>query len=147
MKIEYKDATVADIPLLISIEQGVAGNKNYSPMLDVDEWKEALEKGRVFLLTKEEEVVGDASYEDHGNGMFYISGLVIAPKFQGQGLGREVLRKLMDDMKDAKRIELVTHPDNIAALKLYTQNGFIVESRKENYYGDGESRLILSLTK
>jgi len=45
-----------------------------------------------------------------------------------------------------KRIELVTHPDN-PALKLYESLGFTVESRKENYWGDGEPRLVLAIVR
>jgi ribosomal protein S18 acetylase RimI-like enzyme len=147
MEIEYKKADEADIPTLISIEQSIASTKSYSPMLDADEWKEALEKGKVFLLKKGGEVIGNASYEDHGGGIFYISGLVISPEFQGQGYGRAVLKKLLEDMSDAKRIELVTHPENSPALKLYKEAGFHIESRKENYYGDGEPRLILAISR
>ena len=147
MDIEYIDATEVDIPLLISIEQSVANNKNYSPMLNVDDWKEVLEKGKVLILKKEGEVIGNASYEEREDHTFYISGVVILPQFQGQGYGRAVLKKLLEDMSDAKRIELVTHPENSAALKLYTEAGFKIESRKEDYYGDGEPRLILAILR
>lgn len=147
MKIEYKTATVADIPTLIAIEQTVAGNKNYSPTLDGGEWKDALTKERVYLLEKGGELVGSASYEIRSDGTVYISGLVVVPKFQGKGIGRDVMHKILADVSGAKRIELVTHPDNAVALRLYEQLGFSIESRKENYYDDGEPRLILALER
>ena len=106
-------------------------------------WEKELGEATVFLIEKDGEIVGNAGYENCGNGLFYLNRMVIDPRFQRKGIGRLVLGKLLDDMKGAKRIELVTHPDNVAALKLYQSVGFVIESRKENYYGDGEPRLTL----
>jgi [ribosomal protein S18]-alanine N-acetyltransferase len=146
MSLEYTSATEDDIPALISIERSLAGSKTYSPMLDKREWRDAIQKGKVFVIKRGEEIVGNTSYEDQGNGVFYLSGLAILPAFQRMGIGREVLQKVLGDLKDAKKIELVTHPGNGAALALYQKMGFKVESRRENYFGDGEPRLILSKT-
>jgi len=145
--LEYKSATQDDIPALILIEKTVAGNKSYSPMLDKREWRDAIQKGKVFMIKRGGELVGNASYEHQGDGVYYISGLAIMPDFQRMGIGREVLEKILGDLKDAKKIELVTHPDNAPALALYQKSGFKIESRRENYFGDGEPRLILSLVK
>ncbi len=147
MKLEYKIATQDDIPLLISLEQTVSGNSTYSAELDANDWIEDLKNGTVLLSEMDGEVIGNASYEPRGADTFYISGLMVVPKFQGKGIGRIVLQKLLDDMNDAKRIELVTHPDNVAALKLYESFGFVVESRHENYWGEGEPRLLLVLSR
>ena len=141
-----KEAGIADIPVLIKIEQSVAGTKIYSAMLDENEWKEELQKGKVFLIMKDGKAVGNLSYEQRGNDYVYISGLVITPTYQGQGIAREVLSKLLDEFIGMGRVDLVTHPDNHPALKLYESFGFVVESRKENYYSDGEPRLVLVKT-
>ena len=77
----------------------------------------------------------------------YLSGLAIDPRFQGQGIGREASKLILNKLKDIKRINIITHPDNAVALKLYQSLGFIIESRKENYYSDGEPRLVLVLRK
>lgn len=132
---------------MISTEKSVAGTKIYSPMLEEKEWGKALEKEVVYLIEKDGVVVGNVSYERKEGGDVYISGLVINPPFQGQGIGREVIVRILDEVKDAKRIELVTHPDNAPALALYKSLGFIVESMIENYYGDDEPRLMLALQR
>ncbi len=49
---------------------------------------------------------------------------------------------LFEKLKDYKKLTLCVHPDNHAR-KLYGSFGFKVESRKENYFGDGEPRLIM----
>ena len=142
-----KKASVFDIPVLLELEKGVAGTNIYSPMLSEDEWKEEMQRGDVYLIERDGVVMGNLSYERQGNDRVYISGLVISPAFQGQGIGREVLSNLLVELKDVRRIDLVAHPDNQTALNLYQSLGFVVESRKENYYGDGEPRLVLMLAR
>jgi ribosomal-protein-alanine N-acetyltransferase len=53
---------------------------------------------------------------------------------------------ILEKCKGTDRIDLVTHPENKNALQLYMSLGFKVESRRENYFGDGEPRLVLVLT-
>ena len=137
-----KKASVSDIPALLDLEKSVAGTYIYSPMLEADEWKEELQKGKVYLIEKDDVPIGNLSYEKKSNDHVYISGLVVSPAFQGQGVAREVLIKLLEELKDVRRIDLVTHPDNHVALHLYQSLGFVIESRKENYWGDGEPRLV-----
>lgn len=145
--INLKEASVSDIPILIELEKSVAGIHIYSPMLEESEWKEAFEKGKVYLIQKGDTVVGNLSYEQKSNDHLHISGLVITPPFQGQGIAREVVTKLLAEFRGVKRIDLVTHPDNLSALKLYESLGFVIESRQKNYYGDNEPRLVLMLSK
>ncbi|MFH0852134.1 MAG: GNAT family N-acetyltransferase [bacterium] len=146
-QIILKKANLEDIPTLLEIEKSVAGTNIYSPMVEDADWKEEFQKCEVYLIEHNNMVIGNLSYEKKENDHVYISGLVIKPEFQGQGIGRKVLIKLLEELKDMRRIDLVTHPDNHHALKLYQSLGFIVESRKENYFGDGEPRLVLVLSR
>ena len=145
--IQLKEATMTDIPVLMELERSVAGTNIYSPMLEKSDWTEELQTNKVYLIEKNNVVVGNLSYERKSSDHVYVSGLVISPEFQGQGVAREVLTRLLKELKDVKRIDLVTHPENQKALQLYQSLGFVVESRKENYFGDGEPRLILANKK
>lgn len=69
------------------------------------------------------------------------------PKFQGQRLAKLAMAKLLKELENYKIVDLVVHPENITAIKLYELFGFIIKDRKENYYGDGEPRLIMVLEK
>lgn len=140
-------AAIEDIDALLSLEKSVSGKNIYSQMLEKNEWLEELQKSTVYLIKNGGIVVGSISYEIKNDDHAYISGLVIDPHFQNQGIAKEALSKVLEELRETKRIDLVTHPDNVAALKLYKSFGFIVESRKEDYYGDGEPRLVLSLLK
>lgn len=147
MVIKLRRATTFDIPTLIMLEKSVAGTKTYSPMLTENEWIEELKKNVVYLIEKENTVVGNISYEKKDKDHAYISGLVVDPKFQSQGIARKAIIQILEELKDFKRIDLVTHPDNLKALKLYQSFGFTTESRRENFFGDREPRLILVLQK
>lgn len=91
MSIKLKKATVADIPKLLEIEKTAAGMKTYSAMLEEKEWVEDLEKESVFLIENDGVIIGNTSYQDKGDGHFYIGGLIIMPQFQGRGFGREAM--------------------------------------------------------
>ena len=69
---------------------------------------------------------------------------MLALVFKAKGLRVEAMTLALEKFKDVKRIDLVTHPDNIRAINLYQSLGFITESRKENYYGDGEPRIVMA---
>ncbi len=144
-KIRLQKASTKDIPKLLEIENSAANTKIYSAMTDEKEWKQELNNNNatVYFILKNKVIVGNASYERKNNAHACISGLVISPEFQGMGIGRETIRLILEELKDVKIIELVTHPENEVAIKLYLSFGFIIKSRKENYFGDGEPRIIM----
>ena len=139
-------ATEADIDALIEIEKSIGGVRTYSPMLEEEEWKQELQGNSVFLLKNGEDIVGSISYEEKSPNHLYISGIVVRPEFQGKGIAKAALQRVLDEHQDAKRIDLVTHPEN-PALQLYESLGFKVESRYENYWGEGEPRLVLVMER
>ena len=96
----------------------------------------------VYLIKNNDDIVGSISYDVIDSNHADISGLVIKPQFQKQGLARRAMELLLEKLKNYKKLSLCVHPDNHAR-KLYESFGFQVESRKENYYGDGEPRLIM----
>ena len=145
MKIIYKRVTIKDIPSLIVMEKTMEGSKIYSAMVKECEWEEAIQDGLVYVLEKEGKIIGNATYEIKSQDHVYISGLLILPEFQSKGLGKEVMQDILQEIGNVARIDLVTHPDNIKAIRLYESFGFVVESRKENYFDDGEPRLIMCL--
>jgi ribosomal protein S18 acetylase RimI-like enzyme len=141
--IHLSRATSDDIPTLLKLEESVAGVKTYSPMLTKEDWLEEMQKSVVYLIFNGGSIVGNVSYEKRADESAYISGLAIAPQFQGQGIGRFVLSRILEELKDFKRIELVTHPENKNAIALYQSFGFTIKSREENYWNEGEPRLVL----
>jgi len=145
--ITLRKAAVEDIETLLRIEKSVSNLKTYSAMLTEEEWKEEFSKSVVYLIEKDGVAIGDISYELKADNHAYLSGFAIIPKFQGQGIGSEVLKKVFAELDKMRRIDLTVHPHNIHAIMLYLSFGFIIESWKENYFGDGEPRIILAKEK
>ena len=145
MSVGLKKATQADVPKLKLLEQRVV-SRTYYPMLDAHEWEEKIANGNAYFIDKNGAIAGSLSYEKHGN-RIYISSLVVDPEFQNQGIGKEAMEHVLKELAAYPRIDLITHPDNDIAVHLYQSLGFVIESRKENYYGDGEPRLVLALNK
>lgn len=147
LEISLRKAKDEDIERFIEIEQ-TANSKTYSAMTTNKEWKEefAKESARIFAIMSDDRVVGDVSYGIKENGVAYISGLCIDHELRGQGIGKQTIKMILEELKDYKRIELVTHPDNKSAIKLYFSFGFLTEKQMENYFGDGEPRILMAKT-
>lgn len=62
-------------------------------------------------------------------------GIVVAKKYQGQGIGSELIRQLIEWAKTngvTTRLSLDTRADNVKAASLYMKFGFIVEGCRKN---------------
>lgn len=80
-----------------------------------------------------------------------ILGIGLADAWQGLGLGEAMLRRLIEDAREAGRdaIELTTVPTNARAFRLYQRVGFTHIGDVDNVAGDGrvgrEHRMFLAL--
>jgi len=144
-KTSLRRATEKDTPDLIEVEKKLDGSKIYSAAITEKDWKEEFDKKNsvIYLILKDSKVVGDISYEIKTNDLAMITGLAIDPDFQGMGIGRVAVGLVLEELKDVKKIELATHPDNKKAIKLYSSFGFVQKRRIENYFGDGEPRILM----
>ena len=138
-------ASEADIQALIEIEKSIPETNTYSHMFTEEEWKEELASNTIEILKLGDVVVGSLTYEEKSPEHIYISGIVVRPEYQGKGIATNAIKSVLEKYPDAERIDLVTHPDN-PALRIYESLGFKVEERKEDYFGDGEPRLVLART-
>lgn len=63
-------------------------------------------------------------------------GITIAPDFQGQGIGRQLIERLLswaDNWAGVLRVELNVHADNARAIALYRSLDFVEEGRHVGY--------------
>ena len=148
MKIKFRKATDKDAANILLMEKSFS-SKTYHAYTNIDEiTSNYLRKGNAFLiLDVKDNPVGFISYEMRGTSQAYINDLTVMYEYQNKGIGSKAIGFMMERLKDTKRIELVTHPKNIPAVKLYLKFGFEIEGWKDNYYGDGEPRLILVKSK
>lgn len=142
--ITLKLATEKDIQIYIDLERSAIDSRLYAGVNEtLAEAIEEFKNNKIYFIKKEDKIVGSVSYEIKSSSHAFINGLVVNPEFQKQGIGREALKQILEMLKSFKRIDLVTHPDNTPAIKLYEHFGFVIESKKENYFGDGEPRVVL----
>lgn len=147
MNLSYRKATTEDVEILIAIARSALGRNTYSPIITEDEWTKELNKVSVFVIELDQKLVGLISYEMKSNHHAYISDLIILPSFQGKGLAKMAMEHTLQQLENTSRVDLVVHPDNNPAINLYKSFGFVEESRKENYFGDGQPRLVMVLDK
>ncbi|HDQ07898.1 MAG TPA: N-acetyltransferase [Methanoculleus sp.] len=75
----------------------------------------------------------------------WILRLHVAEEYRRSGYGRMLLRASIRSLavSGAGKVLLSVAPDNVAALDLYTSEGFVLVSRAERYFGPGKDRLIM----
>ncbi|MFA5747280.1 MAG: GNAT family N-acetyltransferase [Candidatus Paceibacterota bacterium] len=147
MKIELKRAVIADIDKFLGLEKLAAGTPIYSAMTDKEDAFNEISKNTVYFIEKDGETVGNISYEIKESKTAYISGLMVDPRFQGQGIGKQAMAMIIEELKDMEKIELVTHPRNTKALMMYLPLGFEIDKWIDNYFGDGDPRVSLAKKK
>ena len=125
------------------MERSVTGANTYSGISDKEEALQEFAENEVYLIYDGEKLVASTQLERKGPSHVYLSGMVVHPDYQGRGIARKAAEFLLSKAGDAKRIDLVTHPDNFKVIKLWESLGFTFEKRVENYYGDGEPRIVM----
>jgi len=146
-RFELVRATEADLDAYIALEKTVGNSKTYSAMTEPADALREIRDTTVYFIKRGETVLGDVAYEIKSPNHAYISGLLIHPDSRGQGLARAAMEKVLEEIADKETIDLVTHPDNATAIALYESVGFEIGERKENYFGDGEPRIVMTLKR
>ncbi len=133
-EIGVRQATEEDIPVLSRLYDDGFHDGGH-----VDPARLAGDRSHTLLIVREDEAVGTiAVSRDGARGAIYA--VVVASDWRGQGIGREVLRRVCQDQFDlgADRVALEVEVENDGALGLYTSVGFELQAT-DDYY-----KLILS---
>lgn len=141
MKIELEKASSEDWQEVLNYEKGV-DSKTFHAMTTEAEVKDFMDKNELFFISADDIKVGAISYEPRKDSN-HINELIVAPEHQKQGIGTRAMEVLMNQIGQDKPMDLVTHPENSIAIRIYLKLGFIITDLKDNFYGDGEPRLLL----
>lgn len=141
--VELQRMVPADIDAYLALEKRVE-SRTYTAAQNRQEAEEEFALGPMYFIKQGDSIVGAVSYSKKEDGSIYINGLSIVPEYQGRGLGRAALEKVLGQVKDAPRVWLVVHPENAPAVRLYESLGFTFIERIEDFHGDGEPRVVLS---
>lgn len=154
---DFRAARRGDLPVIMQIENACFGDERYDPRTMNSYLQKSLRGPRTPLVlafakaaAKDSEAVagyglGDLDAPAQG----HIISMAVAEEFRGQGLGRALLDRVCDSLKEAgaRRIVLEVETTNKAAISLYTTAGFRGDSVIPNYYGPRRDarRMILDL--
>ncbi len=127
--------------LLFELDNRAFNRKFDLPARNVQEEIDYLTGSHVYVLFDRDTPIGFFAIKKENEG-FEVKTVVVVPEMQGKGYGQMMMRELLTQT-EGKPVFLVTHPDNAGALRFYQKQGFVIYGRKENYYGDGEPRLLL----
>jgi len=129
--------TVAEIDRL-SFPAPWSENAYRSEMDNPCAWYYVMEKeGRIAAMAGMWLILGEGQ----------ITTIAVHPDFRGQGLGKIMLRAMLQAAYEElfiTEMSLEVRPSNTVARNLYTSLGFVEEGRRKKYYEDnGEDALIM----
>lgn len=111
------------------------------PSRNIAEQKDYLQGSDVYILYDGDEPTGFFAYKKENDG-FEVKAIVVTPEKQGKGHGKAMMKYLLD-LTEGNTLYLFTHPKNTVAITYYLKSGFEICGWKNNYYGDGEPRILL----
>lgn len=94
--------------------------------------------GRVLEITCKNYFMGFVAYycNDKKSGRAFLSMIVVLEKYQGNGIGKEMLQYVIDDCKSygMNRLYLKVNVENKKAITFYRNKGFTIEDKDGNDY-------------
>ncbi|GAB3700175.1 GNAT family N-acetyltransferase [Mariniluteicoccus flavus] len=134
-------AVLADLPAIVALEaDGFPPGERWSEA----SWRSELEADNRDVLVAGEPVAGVITVQ-HVGGVADLNRVVVASAERGRGLGRQLVEAGVAAAWEAECEEMLleVRHDNVAALHLYAQQGFVEIARRRGYYGPGVDAVIL----
>ena len=139
MTIEYRQAAIEDVELLIKIYNASFYDDylRYGSCPGYGNTREMMEDSIIrhpkHIILCDDEPVGCVSYTKLGMGEYEVSCLCIIPEFQGKGIGTHAMLFLKTFLEDWKKLTLVTPISKKENVKFYTEKcGFHIVSTEKD---------------
>ena len=140
--ITFRPMTAMDLVTVNALEKSSYQHDAWS----MAQFKEELAgKDRMYLVAeKDKKVIAYAGILHIGDTCDVLT-LTVDAALRRQGIGRELLRRLIDWARNKKvpSIMLEVRVDNDEATPLYTSFGFVEISKRLNYYGPGKTAIVM----
>lgn len=107
----------------------------------VDELVSYMQGSHIYVGFVEGVAIGAVAYKEKNTEMEIIF-LAVLPTHQQKGYAKQLLNHVLA-LRNNKKVWLVTHPKNSAGIITYLKSEFFIVTLKENYYGDGQPRVVL----
>jgi ribosomal protein S18 acetylase RimI-like enzyme len=141
VKIEKQELGEA-AKMLLDLEKRILVEKYHNPFQNTGQVIEFYKESEIYFSYLGNTPVGFMACQRTGE-VSELLGLGVLPKYQRQGIGKKMLFFFME--REKKRdLTLVVHPYNAKALIMYLNTGWRITGYRENYYGDGQPRVVLN---
>lgn len=142
---KFRPMSEADLPEIMEIER-----RAYPYPWTIGILRDCLRVGYNCWLYEQNGVIQAYGVMSVAAGEAHVLNLCVRPESQGSGLGRRMLTQLIALARrhGADTLLLEVRPSNLAALKLYQNQGFNEVGTRKNYYPAEQGRedaLILAL--
>ena len=111
-----------------------------------DPWSESMfvvsDVEGIIIATIGEKPAGFACFQ-HFLDECHILNVAVLPEHRKQGIGRLLINWILTRLKEARDFFLEVRESNQAAISLYEKMGFTRIGKREKYYRDGESALVM----
>ena len=145
MTTEYRQATIEDAELLVSIYDASFYKDflRYGTCPGYGQTKEMMEQSIIdiskFLIICDSKPVGCIACKELETGVYEVACLCVIPEFQGRGIGTAAMKFAKSFYSDWKKFTLVTPIDKSENVKFYTEKcGFDIVSEEM----DGNVKLV-----
>jgi ribosomal protein S18 acetylase RimI-like enzyme len=128
--------------VLLDLEKRILVEKYHNPFQNTGQVIEFYKQSEIYFSYLGNTPVGFMAYQRTGE-VSELLGLGVLPKYQRVGIGKKMLFFFMEKEKN-RELKLVVHPYNAKALIMYLNTGWRITGYRENYYGDGQPRVILN---
>ena len=139
----WKRADKIDVDRIVAFEAKVMNKKLYGKPLDRDAARSEINSNEYHLHLRDGRLIATGAFRRREDASAYLSNIAVHPEMRRQGLARAMLMHLLTFCHDAPSIDLAVHPDNQPALALYASVGFTPTRCQEDFFRDGEPRLIM----
>ena len=133
MELTYRKAVKDDANLLIEIYNSSFYDEyvSYGECPAYGQTKEQMEQSiedfTKYIVLKDNIPVGALSFNDEGDGRYYLGCLCVIPAYQGKGIGTKTFQYMLSVCPNWKQITLVTPTDKEQNVKFYTEKcGFSI---------------------
>lgn len=144
MVITIRTASKQDLPAIQKLDNLVFNEMAY-PILVIRQFYDI---SNHFYVAENEagEIIGyTLGHLDYNTKKGWILALAVLKDYQKTGTGYRLSTALIDSLckLEAQTVRLTVHPDNIPAIGLYRKLNFRPIETETDYFGIGESRLIM----
>ncbi|MCQ2467885.1 MAG: GNAT family N-acetyltransferase [Clostridia bacterium] len=99
----------------------------------IENMEKSIEDFPKIIAYDQQIAVGVISYQNNGNGEYYIGCLGVKKEYQGQGIGTALMKYFMSECSDWREMTLVTPKDKEENIRFYTERfGFEITGEEND---------------